>query len=130
MIEQYQKLQKEKRDIIKKINTFLKKSKKSLLRDFHSLFTDIFDKYPTLEGISFRAFTPYFNDGERCYFRSYHEEPDFNFTDDEEDEACIDEVCKIMKKFDDDVIEDLFGDHVEVSITKKEISVGDYSYHD
>jgi hypothetical protein len=36
---------------------------------------DIFAKYPDLISISWVAYTPYFNDGDTCYYRSRHNHP-------------------------------------------------------
>ena len=47
------------------------------------LFKEFFDKYPKAETITWRQYTPYFNDGDPCYF-SVHEMT-LEMNEDEED---------------------------------------------
>lgn len=57
-------------------------------------FKEIFIKYPHLEQIGFRAYTPYFNDGDACEYSvgEYHYKikniPEFGIVDDDDDEDC------------------------------------------
>lgn len=39
----------------------------------------LFDKYSDLEGIGWRQYTPYFNDGEPCEFSAHLSSPDIEF---------------------------------------------------
>jgi hypothetical protein len=63
---------------IKKIKSELKEK----LRDnFHGLTKELFNSYPELKSIGWRQYTPYFNDGEACEFRSAHDYPTINGND-------------------------------------------------
>lgn len=52
------------------------------------LFKEFFDKYPRAEAISWRQYTPYFNDGDPCYFSVHEMTLEMNAGEDtEEDES-------------------------------------------
>lgn len=99
---------------------------------------DLFGRYPGLEQITWTAYTPYFNDGDPCYFRSCHtyasinsdecEEFDReNFTEEEADKLEK-EIYEFMSKFSDEDMERLFGDHVKVTLTKNGVDVDEYDH--
>ena len=90
-----------------------------------------FDRHPQVDGIRWSQFTPYFNDGEPCYFSV--NEPLLLITDltEEEQQACDDEFWlgswnyinsrrelfeDIPNVFDEDTLRELFGDHAQVTI--------------
>lgn len=55
--------------------------------EFMAGIAPLFEKYPQLESIGFKAFTKYFNDGETCNYYARTDEPEINgFGPDEEDE--------------------------------------------
>jgi len=62
----------EKRDEIKKLQDQVSKDVKVLFNDG---FKEIFESCPELVGVRWTQYTPYFNDGDACNFRSYHECP-------------------------------------------------------
>lgn len=90
-------------------------------------FKTIFSKYPTLQSVSWTAYTPWFNDGEPCTFGSHHDwaEVEWNGESNEEAEKEIEEF---LGNFDDDLMLDLFGDHVEIIVTAEGISVNEYDH--
>jgi hypothetical protein len=76
---------------LKKMNQELEDLKKSHLDRSKKMFTEIskviFDKHPKLTSFGWRQYTPYFNDGEECVFRTYADTPFLNGIDpDERDE--------------------------------------------
>lgn len=96
---------------------------------FSKKFNEIFLKYPNLEEVSWNAYTPYFNDGEPCVFSSNHNYAEFSFHEDkEENEEVESEVESFLSKFDDELLRNLFGDHVEIIVTKEGISVEEYEH--
>jgi hypothetical protein len=93
-------------------------------------FADLFNKYPSLERISWQQYTPYFNDGEECVFRSYHKYADVEgeaLTDKERDEV-EEELKTFMSQFDDELLKNLFGDHVQLIVSKEGITVEEYEH--
>lgn len=122
------------------------------------LFKEFFDKYPRAETITWRQYTPYFNDGDPCYF-SVHEMtlemnedesgPEEGDEDEEEDDddygdgdydsyslrASDDPHLKQMgedfrnlEAIPDDVMEHVFGDHVKVTATRDGFDINEYSH--
>ncbi len=140
MFSKYQELIKEKIDIDNKLRKFLEKNQEKLQKGFFSLFKDIFKKYSKLESISWTGYTPYFNDGDTCYFRSTHEYPTITYDeeeyeegwteDEDEKKTCFKEVLDILNQIQDSTMEDLLGDHVRIDITREGIEIHDYSSHD
>jgi hypothetical protein len=130
----------------------LKKSKKDLEKQIQKLGKEffaeetksLFAKHPELKTFAWVQFTPYFNDGETCYFsadldtiyinededdegegiyagsvasyiKSGKDWDDKPFTPTANDLAAVD-VSKFLNQFDEDLLEDIFGDHVKVVV--------------
>ena len=56
------------------------------------LFKEFFDKYPRAESITWRQYTPYFNDGDPCYFSVHEMTLEMNEGEEETDEETDEEV--------------------------------------
>lgn len=63
---------------ISKIKTELREK---LRNNFHGLTKELFQTFPELKSIGWKQYTPYFNDGEACEFRSMHDYPTINGND-------------------------------------------------
>lgn len=116
------------------------------------IFENFFAAHPDVEIISWRQYTPYFNDGEACEFGVY--EPEFFFEGEwDENEryneghsswsfsrgAETDSRFSAQLKADWNGISDLiqgdedsmlaiFGDHVTVTVTRDGITVDEYDH--
>src|SRR4051812_44393113 len=95
----------------------------------------LFEKHPKLENFNWRQYTPYFNDGDPCEFSVHRDELDFEYDGKEfesvsedgshyGDDASTPEFCaavkdvfELVRAFDEDDLEQMFGDHVEVFVT-------------
>jgi len=75
------------------------------------VFKEFFDKHPSAESITWRQYTPYFNDGDPCYF-SVHE---FNLTlnDSEEELAEEEEPEEEEELVEDEEPEEEFDEYDE-----------------
>jgi hypothetical protein len=93
-------------------------------------FKELFEKYPKLETISWSQYTPYFNDGEECIFRSNHKYADIEGTElsDKEHDVIEEEIKQFMNQLDNELLKNLFGDHVQLVVSKEGISVEDYDH--
>lgn len=88
---------------------------------------DIFAKYPDLVSISWVAYTPYFNDGDTCYYRSRHNYP--NLEGDLKNHSEIEtEVKEFLSQFDDPLMFELFGDHAFITITREGTTIEEYEH--
>jgi hypothetical protein len=110
----------------------------------------IFDNHPNLESFAWNQYTPYFNDGDTCYFRvssdfesmkingedvydweydsrrdggvGYHH-PDFP------DGTLASDLENLIGSFEEDTLLKIFGDHVEVTIARGgKTSVEEYDH--
>lgn len=105
------------------------------------LLTDLFKDFPDLTSYSWIAYTPYFNDGDTCYFNSHHNDDwsfqinDETFGDlenrDKDDcwQAMVfDRVNDILNAMPDEFLQELFGDHVRMVVTKDKIDTEHYEH--
>ena len=93
-------------------------------------FKDLFERFPKLERISWSQYTPYFNDGDECTFRSNHRYADIEgegLKDSERKEVEA-ELKKFLSQFDDELLKNLFGDHVQLIVSKEGITVEEYDH--
>jgi hypothetical protein len=66
--------------------------------NFHGMAKELFLAYPELKSFGWRQYTPYFNDGEACEFRSNHDSPIINGVDvDYDDNEPDDDAINIVK---------------------------------
>ena len=60
----------------------IKKLKKEMLEASNKIFTDltktIFEDHPKVKSFGWNQYTPYFNDGDTCYFGVHIDEPNIN----------------------------------------------------
>ena len=109
-------------------------------------FGKVFDAHPLLESVTWRQFTPYFNDGDECVFDVHRDNFDVvydggsefeldSWTSKESFEKYFDaEDAKVptyalykelfdgcssaLNLFDDDELQVIFGDHISVTILR------------
>jgi hypothetical protein len=95
-------------------------------------FKDLFERFPKLEKISWSQYTPYFNDGDECIFRSNHKHADIEGEGLEYGTADLKEIeselSKFMSQFDNELLKNLFGDHVQLTVSKEGITVEEYEH--
>lgn len=117
-------------------------------------FKECFGGSSILSKIVWSQYTPYFNDGEACVFRvndpslysvggseEYGDDDLYGLVRDTEwtrgrrnelnnkyGKDTIDHLLAVWSQLDEDILEAVFGDHVEITITKDKVSVGDYSH--
>lgn len=119
------------------------------------LFTEgskqIFADFPELVSVSWRQYTPYFNDGDSCTFRAYTDYPEMTVMVDgeeieDEEFSPSDYAIKYMdpkllpfydkmktvhewlSAFDEDYLLSAFGDHARVTLTRDGVDVDSYDH--
>jgi hypothetical protein len=118
---------------------------------FAELSTSVFEKFPTLQSFGWVQYTPYFNDGEECVFRTQTDYPTMTFlTEGEEEEfntnygnepndpktpAGVREkveaaITEFFGAFDDDDLKTMFGDHITVTVSRDGTTSTDEYEHD
>lgn len=123
-------LQQEFTDFKKKVEELRLQLQKTGEQFLAQNFKELFEKYPKLEKISWTQYTPYFNDGDECTFRSNHryadiEGEDLGASGIKEVES---ELSKFMSQFDNELLKNLFGDHVQLIVSKEGITVEEYKH--
>ncbi len=97
---------------------------------------ELFKENPKLDSFSWTQYTPYFNDGEACEFGVYVYDTPINQIEgdqeltEEEEEAIREVVEEFLGKFNDTVMKAMFGEGVEVTVTRDDVEVTDYTAHD
>jgi hypothetical protein len=110
------------------------------------LFKEFFEANPKAAAVSWRQYTPYFNDGDPCYFRvgemSLHlhadedeeYDPDYGYDSYQLSHSEDPEMKKLGEAFDilvdipEEVLEYVFGDHVTVTATAEGFEVSEYNH--
>lgn len=122
---------------------------------FSSLTTKLFEENPRLRSFTWNQYTPSWNDGDACTFSAHTDYPDINgacyddimygdsfeekFENDasgaaeaplpltkEEAKALGKVVVDFLRQFKDTQLEHWFGDGVEVTCTRKGVTLSDY----
>ena len=116
---------------------------------FSEMSTHVFSQFPTLKSFGWTQYTPYFNDGDPCTFRSHSSYPSMTFLVDgveenfdtdygdddpenpktsEELRNNVEEALKVFfKDFDEEDLED-FGEGKVVVTRDGKIDVEDYDH--
>jgi hypothetical protein len=122
-----------------------KQVKKAAVAYFEAEAKMLFDKHPEMEKFSWRQYTPFFNDGDECHFSArtdcLHINGDevysskWNSKTGKYDptnhplSAAEATVKNFLAEFDDGDYEDMFGDHVKVTVTQAGTDVEEYDDH-
>lgn len=116
------------------------------LAEFKEEFNDFFAEYPTVEAFRWQQYTPYFNDGEACEFgvhgieiqlkghttSGYDDEDGFDEISTYDDIAMNAAIAEWFETLHGDgmktVFEQVFGDHVRVTVTPDNIEIEEYEH--
>lgn len=98
----------------------------------------IFEKYPDLNQFGWRQYTPYFNDGDACTFRAQIDHYSILLEDGrwgnddeltEEEEAMTKDVSDMLYSIGEYNLEDIFGNHVEITVRRNgRVDTEDYEH--
>ena len=120
-----------------------KEAKASGKKEIKAHLDEIFAKFPDVTGIRWRQYTPYFNDGDPCEFAVHEAEVKLSAgTGGDEDDGWEYSLPdkhpakKVIREFSDliqsegmiDVMETVFGDHVQVVVTPEGVTADDYEH--
>lgn len=117
-------------EIKKTIAEAVKAAEAVMKTAFNEAAKDLFTKYPEMELFSWTQYTPYFNDGEECVFRTQTGYPTIRFTDETEydSNSCEGEadserpefeaVSEFLNIFETEDLKTIFGDHIRVTVNR------------
>lgn len=98
---------------------------KELQAEFPKLFAEFFEKSNKLDSFSWDQYTPYFNDGDSCHFhvheiRRINDEDIYDLEEElsPELDEIINQIQEILNSIPDEFMEDLFGDHMTVTVKR------------
>lgn len=85
-----------------------------------------------IESFNWKQYTPYFNDGDTCYFSVHSDEPGIDGVDGYDmpypsTDAQI-AVSEFLRGFSEDDLLFMFDDHAQVTVTKYDIVVEEYNH--
>ena len=126
----------------------LEELKKGIKAPFVQALQQRIRAVPGLAKVEWRAYTPYFNDGDACTFGSYHDSANYYFEGEDdpryEDGACLRwagdaakadpayaaccQVQDLLNSLDTDDYLAMFGDHVRVTVTRDGVETETYDH--
>lgn len=143
---------------LKKLNETIVEAKAKLLAESKNVFVEavkhLFETYPILEIFSWNQYTPYFNDGEPCFFSVNTYSLEINkkdyvcewelkkalddrlhgiisndkYIELETQKAITDDIIELLKTIGEDNLQLMFGDHAKVIVTKDSIVAEEYDH--
>lgn len=141
------------KDLNEKMEEFEKKYRKEGAALFKEICKDVFERFPELDSFSWAQYTPYFNDGDECTF-GVNEVDTFNgyaeYDDDGESNGkgfnpwedysydkkksrsyeIVENVQNFISSAPENILRELFGDHVRVTVYKNGKSESEEYSHD
>lgn len=129
---------------IKQLQEEIKSSRTAYTNRAKELFADatkeLFEKYPEMESFSWRQYTQYFNDGDECTFHVYHWDDcvginedggwDNGYKKDDWRRKAQDDVSDLLGSIDEEVLKDIYDDHVTVTVYRNGKSETETCEHD
>lgn len=122
----------------KRLRTMRKEFTEASKVIFHEQVIPLFQKFPKLVSFSWTQYTPYFNDGDPCYFRCNSDDPSVQYGDMEEREECyglegeVDKAANAIREFlgsfSDEQYEMMFEDHAEIVVSREGVTVEEYEH--
>ena len=154
------KLIKETKKINEEIKSLRNKAMITVRDSFLEACGEIFNKYSDLKSFGFKAYTDFWNDGDAVSYHVHCDPEQLSINGEEiygselydqiSEEVwdkmanknipnskynvsvaeMVNEISSFISSFDEDLIKDVFGDHVEVTIGRKGIKIDEYIDHD
>jgi hypothetical protein len=106
-----------------------------------ALFRDLFDLNPSLQSFSWKQYSPFFNDGDECVFCVHSDSDeigingqdrydyDYEDTFTEEMDELSNQVSKVLDALPADIMQEAFGNHVQVTMFRdKEPETEEYDH--
>lgn len=133
----------------KKLEDAKRETKKLFNSAFNEMSKELFDTNPRLRGFMWAQYTPYFNDGDPCYFSAHTDEPGIFVLDEAGEEVevdiyekpyrpnddfekfqaeLVDRVSDFLQEFDKDDLEAAFGEGKVIVLRDGTIDTEEYSH--
>lgn len=121
------------------IDTKYKELQQAVRGGFMEIILPIFEKHPHVEKVSFRCYQSYFNDGDDTYYAVYADTDciEINGKDsyecnENEDDLYSDARFDFSEavSLDEKYAKILYGDHVQITLTRDGMTIEEYTEHD
>lgn len=110
--------------------------------EFRAGFTTLFDQFPEMDHVTWKQYTPFWNDGDECLFRTGARDADifdekgeelgYWFTEYSKERMNL--LCKtvqdFLNEFDIADYRVMFGDHVSVTVARSGVTIDEFTEHD
>jgi hypothetical protein len=112
------------------LDALIRKEGEKAVRAF---FIEFFEKRPDVFAVRWTQYTPHFNDGEPCVFglHGIYVFPTQEASEDKENEYnfdCWGEEPETSLNKIEEILESVFGDHAEVTVTREKITSEEYEH--
>lgn len=116
-----------------KVEQFRLAMREQMKAAFSDACKTLFEKHTKLESFGWCQYTPYFNDGDACEFGAHTDEPDVNGesyyrVEDEALVAAAEEIRAMLCEFNDEDLQEMFGDHAKITVTREGTEVTEYNH--
>jgi hypothetical protein len=102
--------------------------------EFPAILKPLFDKYPSVDTIRWHQYTPYFNDGDECTFSAHIDSLAINddemYETSDGNEEAAEDFSTALGEISEEMLKDIFGDHVEVTVNRDGTVKTDEYEHD
>jgi hypothetical protein len=129
-------------------------AKQEMREASQQLFTEetknVFQAHPLLSEFRWTQYTPYFNDGNECVFSAGTDTPGISMIDEDESEYFLEcvavdkrvrgeqltsreaaglDIVAFLQMFDEEILKEMFGDHVKIIVRRNgELEIDDYEH--
>lgn len=94
-----------------------------------SCLAELFEQHPEVKSLRFAAYTPYFNDGDECFYRCGAYYATINDDDEQDVSASVADIFHdALSQLNKDMWREIVGDHVLVTITPQGIDIAYYDH--
>jgi hypothetical protein len=122
-------------DLNKQMAEIKKQATVVLTQSLLDKFLKIQKKCPELKSVSWRQYTPYFNDGDTCYFGVYagsdveiNGKDSYEYGDGDPVATAGEEFGSFVDEIAQEFLLDAFGDHQTVTVSAEGITSEDYEH--
>jgi hypothetical protein len=96
----------------------------SLRNEFREALKHLFEAYPEVDRINFQCYTPYFNDGEECYFTCTADDARVSKVDDKDEDdmeyhsTARKDFTSFLGSITNEIYQMMFENHSDITISR------------
>jgi hypothetical protein len=137
---------------LEELHLAISEAKKKMLKESNAIFNtvakELFETHEQLEEFSWTQYTPYWSDGETCYFNvndamingeegiSDWEVKDARKNKESQEKIAVlenlveitSDVQELLDSIGEECLEEMFGDHAQITVTKDSVVVDSFDH--